>query len=482
MYKYICDALRFFRSIFSRYSSWILFCMIILGFIGTTEMMGVTSFCRYWGVGKTLYDAFLNFFRASSWSMPSLLAQWETYVLLQDVAVLITGRVVLLGDHTFVPKDGRRMPGVVSLRQQSETQTKPSYFRGHCWGVTGLVVGSMAAPYCLPLALCIHLGMIHIGQVHESKSKKRTKTMGTKVVLMALEFAVRHHILSILVLDAFFPSGAIFNLAASVWCVETQQPLLTLIVRAKKNCVGYHKAKEYKGSGRRPKYGEKVILMESFDHPHLFSKVTCQIYGKTETIDMAVFDLLWKPTGELIRFVLARTSLGCIVLMCSDLKQDSVAAIELYCIRIRIEIMLDLLKNLIGVFSYRFWSKKMPLHSRKPLKNTLLKPAPDHCLDTVKRCWEAYERFVMLGSISLGLLTLIAIKYKDEIWKQYEGYLRTRSREYPSERTVRYVIARLILKNFLISAPVGIMREIWNRCFEMKKFKPNPIRASETKK
>ncbi len=482
MFKYLCDALKFFRSIFSRYSTWILFCMVILGFIGATEMTGVTSFCRYWGVGKTIYEALLNFFRASSWSIPALLTQWGTFVLLQDVAVEVGGRLVILGDHTHVTKDGRRMPGVVSLRQQSETQSKPSYFRGHCWAVTGLVVGSMAAPYCLPLALCIQLGMIHIGQTQESKSKKRTETMGTKVVLMALEFAIKHHVFCLLVLDAFFPSGAVFNLAASTWCIETQQPLLTLIVRAKKNCVAYHEPGEYKGSGRPPKYGDKVTLMESFDSPHLFHKVTCMIYGKQETIDMAIFDLLWKPTGGLIRFVLARTSLGPIVLMCSDLKQDPVAAIELYCIRIRIEIMIDLLKNLIGVFSYRFWSKKMPIHSRKPKKNKLLKPVPDYCLDTVKRCWDAYERFVMLGSISLGLLTLIAVKYKDAIWDQYDGYLRTRSREWPSERTVRYVIARHILKNFIVSAPIGIMREIWSRCFEMKKFKRNPIRASEAKK
>ncbi|MDM8537828.1 transposase [Desulfobacterales bacterium HSG17] len=484
MFKYLCDALKFFRSIFSRYSSWILFCMVVLGFIGTNEMVGVTSFCRYWGVGETLYNAFLNFFRASSWSIPALIAHWETYVLLQDAALFVGKRVVLLGDHTYVPKDGRRMPGVVTLRQQSETQSKPSYFRGHCWAVTGLVIGSMAAPYCLPLALCIQLGMIHIGKVQESKGNKKTATMGTTVVTMALEFAVRNHMLSILVLDAFFPSGVIFNLAASVWCIETQQPLLTLIVRAKKNCVGYHEAKkeDYKGSGRYPKYGEKVILMEHFDHLYLFSKVTCQIYGRQETVDMAVLDLLWKPTGELIRFVLAKTSLGPIVLMCSDLNQDPVAALELYCIRIRIEIMIDMLKNMIGAFSYRFWSKMMPKHSRKPKTNKLLKTVPECCLDNVKRCWEAYERFVMLGAISLGILSLIAIRYKDKIWEQFDGYLRTRSREYPSERTVRYVIARLILKNFLISAPVGIMREIWNRCFEVKKFKTNPIRASESKK
>jgi len=371
---------------------------------------------------------------------------------------------------------------VVSLRQQSETQSKPSYFRGHCWAVTGLVIGSMAAPYCLPLALCIQLGMIHIGKIQESNSNKKTATMGTTVVMMAPEFATRHHVLCILVPDAFFPSGTIFNLAASVWCIETQQPLLTLIIRARKNCAGYHEAKEYKGRGRYPKYGEKVTLMEHFDHLHLFSKVTCQIYGRQETADMAVLDLLWKPTGELIRFVLAKTSLGPIVLMCGDLNQDPVAALELCCIRIRIEIMIDMLKNMTGAFSYRFWSKMMPKHSRKPKTNKLLKTVPECCPDNVKRCWEAYERFAMLGGISLGILSLIAIRYKDEIWEQFDGYLRTRSREYPSERTVRYVIARLILRNFLISAPVGIMKEIWNRCFEMKKFKANPIRASESKK
>ena len=30
--------------------------------------------------------------------------------------------------------------------------------------------------------------------------------------------------------------------------------------------------------------------------------------------------------------------------------------------------------------------------------------------------WEAYERFVMLGAISVGLLQLVALKYADAIW------------------------------------------------------------------
>lgn len=475
MLTYICDGLKFFRSIFSRNDSWILFSMVVLGFILAPEMSGVTSFCRSWGVGETLYKAFLNFFKASSWSISSLLVQWGAYLTIQGVTVSVDGRAVLLGDHTYVLKDGRRMPGVVSLHQQSETQSKPSYFRGHCWAAIGLVVGSMTIPYCIPLALCIQLGKIHIGPQDEINGRKKTQTMGTTVVQMAVDFAITHDIPCLLVLDAFFPGAAVFKLAASVWSIEIRQPLVILIVRAKKNCVAYFEPKEYSGNGRPRKYGEKVKLMELFDYPDTFLEFTCTIYGKKEKIQIAVHNLLWRPTGGLIRFVLAKTKRGPIVLMCSDLNQNAIAALELYCIRPRVEVMFDMLKNLIGAFNYRFWSKKMPRHSRKPKKNKDLKPVPEHSLDNVKCCWEAYERFVMLGSISLGFLALIAIKYTDEIWKQYEGYLRTRSREYPSERTVKHVMARHIISDFLISAPIGIMREIWDKCFGMKKYKSNPI-------
>ena len=50
------------------------------------------------------------------------------------------GRAVLLGDHTCVAKDGRKMPCVVSMHQHSETQSKPSYFRGHFWGAIGMLI------------------------------------------------------------------------------------------------------------------------------------------------------------------------------------------------------------------------------------------------------------------------------------------------------------------------------------------------------
>lgn len=152
--------------------------------------------------------------------------------------------------------------------------------------------------------------------------------------------------------------------------------------------------------------------------------------------------------GHTLRFVLAITSRGPIILMCSDLHQDPVMALELYCARVRIETMFDMLKNVMGVFRYRFWTKGLPRHSRKPRKNKYLNPPMS--IDQkrkVRRCFDAYERFVMIGSIALGLLQLISLKYQNSVWREFQGFLRTKSRSLPSERTVKSVIANLLVSH-----------------------------------
>lgn len=269
----------------------------------------------------------------------------------------------------------------------------------------------------------------------------------------------------------FSPNGAVFKLAQSVRSIKHRCELVTLIVRAKKNFVAYFQAEEpceNRGPGRPAKYGEKVKLIELFDQSHFFSKQICSVYGHTEEVCLAALDLLWKPTGGLIRFVLAITSRGPIVLMCSDLSQNPIAALELYCARVRIETMFDMLKNLMGVFRYRFWSKRLPRHSRKPLKNRNLKKPTKGNIATVKRCLAAYERFVMTGAIALGLLQLTALRFEQSIWVRFTGFLRTRSRKVPSERTVKCVIESLLVEDLRNVAPSATMGEIIARCRRKK--------------
>ena len=206
MLKYIYQSLMFFRKAFPRTFTWLMFCMVVLGFIGTHEMTGVTSFCRFWSLDSAGYNAFIHFFRASGWSLNNVIELWSGFILSQNETVKSDGRAVLLGDHTNVAKDGRRMPCVVTMHQHSETQSKPSYFRGHHWGAVGMLIGSLSSAFCIPLSLEIHQGLAHVNA--EIKSKESRETLGTRIVQMALDFAIRHDLPSILILDAFFPGSS----------------------------------------------------------------------------------------------------------------------------------------------------------------------------------------------------------------------------------------------------------------------------------
>ncbi|MCK5613017.1 transposase [Candidatus Pacearchaeota archaeon] len=465
MLSYIYKSLEEFRDVFSRQSTWLIFAMVVLGFMATPEVIGVSSFCRFWLLDVNGYHSLLRFFRSNAWSLDQLTQKWGQFAVAQDETVQSDGRAVMLGDHVYAPKDGRRMPAVTTLRQNSETQSKPSYFRGQNWGAIGLLIGSMSSPFCLPLSLRIHQGLNQV----EARSATNTgkETSAKRIVKMALEFALQNQIACVLVLDAFFSVGTVFYLANSVWSLHLKAPLVTVIARAKKNYTAYFPAEEpeERKPGRPAKYGKKIKLMECFDHLWTFSKKRCFVYGKEEEVFIMALDLLWKGTGGMIRFVFAKTSRGPIVLMCSDLSQDPVKALELYCSRIRIEVMFDVLKNLIKAFHFRFWSKKMPLNSRKPKRNKDLKIPAAEDLKDVKRCFSAFEIFVLLGAIAQGLLQLVSLKYTNDVWKKSFAFIRTKSRELPSERTVKQVIVPFIVFNFFNLAKNGIMREIHERFF-----------------
>ena len=138
-------------------------------------------------------------------------------------------------------------------------------------------------------------------------------------------------------------------------------------------------------------------------------------------ISITAINLLWKPPGGFIRFILAVSSWGPIVLMTNDLNADPVMIFRLYCFRVRIETMFDMLKNVMFAFNYRFWSKLLARHSRKPKKNSELNKPKNSVIKTVRSCWEACKRFVMLGAIALGILQMLSLKFCDSIWDEYHA-------------------------------------------------------------
>ena len=446
---YLYQMLHTFRPLFARHLPWTMFCAVILGFIGSHHVEALTSICRFWHMDETGYHRLLHFFHSAAWCLDALVAHWSQLVLAQHVAVMVQGRTVLLGDHTYVVKDARRMPGVVTLHQDSETQSKPAYFRGHHWGIVGLLVGSLSQAFCLPLEARLHQGFAHVRDNETDEAQR--PTLAVRLVHMALQFAARHDRPSLLVLDAFFAITPVFHLAASLWSLRLKQPYLAIVTRAKKNYVAYEPAppQPLPARGRPSKYGNPIKLKDVFKtHKEQFVHASCTVYGHVETVSYLVLNLLWKPLKAPLRFVFVITSRGPIVLMCSDLESDPLMTIALYCARVRIETLFAMLKGTLGAFAYRFWSKRLPRHSRKPKKNATLQAPPKEHLETVRRTWQACEHFVMLGCVALGLLQLVALKFHDQVWNGYCLFLRTRSRALPSERTVKAVLGQELARHF----------------------------------
>ncbi len=139
MMGYLEGRLRALRPVFTREATFSWFVVALAGVVTRQEVYGVSSIVRGPSLAPVYYPALLHFFHSTAWTAERLYQHWEDWLIRQPVVESAAGRVVLLGDHTKQPKDGRRMPGVTTLHQDSETSSKPSYFRGHHWGCLSLI-------------------------------------------------------------------------------------------------------------------------------------------------------------------------------------------------------------------------------------------------------------------------------------------------------------------------------------------------------
>jgi len=113
---------------------------------------------------------------------------WWQWLVKKNVAHRINDRLVLVEDHTKTPKDGRKMPAVATLHQDSETGSKPSYFRGHHWGCIGILMQACDKYFAVPLWANILKNNLYgfakdwITQLIQQKQKSRNHNGSTKKV------------------------------------------------------------------------------------------------------------------------------------------------------------------------------------------------------------------------------------------------------------------------------------------------------------
>jgi len=446
MFEELNRFLVFMRPAFSRRATYGWFVVVFVGLILRSDTYGVSSIVRAMALAPENYTCLLHFFHSTAWNVETLMTLWWQWLVEKNVAHRIGNRLVLIGDHTKTPKDGRKMPAVTTLHQDSETGSKPSYFRGHHWGCIGILAQACDKYFAVPLWANIQEGLTLLANSDEKRHLPKT----VQIVDMAQKTALAMSTEAYLVLDAYFAVGPVFLAAAEQ--LNGVGNFIHILTRAKKNAVAYGKPPKKKKhqKGRPREYGKKSKLMTLFDAKspgYNFQITQANIYGKNENSRYLVLNLLWKPVKGMLRFILVESSHGRIILMTSDLHLDPVTAIQLYCRRVTIETMFDTLKNTLGAMAYHFWSHYLSRASRRPKKKKDQEQNSTN-LTRTNNTLAAIEKFVNVQLLVLGMLQLIAKQFPAQVKTKSGCWLRTFSSNTPSEFVTRIALVNL-LKNYL---------------------------------
>ncbi len=143
MINFIENVLCLFESCFSRKAALRWFITITIGLMLRSDKLGVTSVIRDLALSPGCYDSMIHFFRASSWSLDSIRSCWFS-VVRQYAPLYKEGNLyILVGDGVKQSKEGRRIPGVKKLFQESENSAKPEYIHRHMFGGLGILAGNV---------------------------------------------------------------------------------------------------------------------------------------------------------------------------------------------------------------------------------------------------------------------------------------------------------------------------------------------------
>jgi len=145
----------------SRLRTFMWFATCIAGFVTRIDLLGVTSMIRSLGLDSRYYNNLLNSFHSSGIKLDAMNQLWVQVVLkLFPSPVKVNGRLILVGDGIKVPKQGKKMPAVKLLHQESESNTKAEYIMGHSFQAVSILMQADISVLAVPLAMRIHEGIV----------------------------------------------------------------------------------------------------------------------------------------------------------------------------------------------------------------------------------------------------------------------------------------------------------------------------------
>lgn len=440
MFDHINKILVDFRGCFSRAASFDWFVIIVIGLMLRGDTLGVTSIIRDLALKPSQYESMLHFFRSTSWSLARIFECWTRVALRYAPVYRDNNRLILIGDGVKQSKEGRYMPGVKKLHQESENSGKPEYIFGHMFGSIGILIGSCKKLFCLPLLTTLQDGISSIRKWGDDGSANLSHVVQTIDNAFSATQIIGN---TILLLDRYFLTVPALNRLNQLNATNNND--MQVVTKAKRSIVAYEEfVGEYSGRGRPKKRGSAVRLNTWFDEKRdHFRDATINLYGHETKVAYLCVDLLWgMKLYQKLRFVLTIMDGKRSILVSTDLQVSPEDIIRLYGYRFKIECTFREFKQVLGGFCYRFWSSAVPKLTRYNKKSI---EALESIGDTRKRelitdAVKAVEGYVMLSSIAMGILQILSLTFERGVDYSQIRYLRTWSKINPSEATVsRYI-------------------------------------------
>jgi hypothetical protein len=384
-----------------------------MGLCCRADNAGVTSFVRVLSFRGEAYHRFLHLFHSTALDLDALTACWIRLCLALFRPFQVASRIVVLADGIKAPKEGKRMPAVKFLHQQSASNSKAEFIMGHSLQAISLLVhGPAGQVAAVPLTSRIHEGLVF--------SNRDTRTLLDKLVALLFSVARVWDRQVLLIADAYYASGKLIR------------SLLAnghhLVTRAKSNAVAYWPVPDTPRTGKgRPRiYGDKVSLKNLARDDANFTSAPSPVYGENDvTLRYRAIDLLWRPVAHIVRFVIVHHPIRrTIFLLCTDLSLTPLEILQFYGYRFKIELGFRQAVHVLGAYAYHFSMARMK-PARRGDGDQYLHRTSDSYRNAVRRKLCAYHVHVQLGCIAQGLLQHLSLNFTSEVWRCFRSWLRT---------------------------------------------------------
>ena len=262
-------AVQALRPACSRTTTFLWLVVVLAALCLRPDLAGVTSLMRSLGLSAPTYYCLLHFFHSPALDLEGLTHRWHQalFRLFRRGLVRVNGRPVVLVDGLKRPKEGKKMPAVKSLHQESRCHAKASFIMGHSLQAVALLVQVAGVCLAVPVAARIHEGIVW------SARDRRTLLDKLSALLLGLQGSGPLTVVA----DAYY--------AAAKFARSLLAKGHHLVTRVRSNAVAYFPPSPRRSRkprrGRRRLYGHKTHLQDWFRYRKQFLKAPSPVYGES---------------------------------------------------------------------------------------------------------------------------------------------------------------------------------------------------------